>query len=111
MLLGAAYPLWMTDHVTYQSLKGHGANQRVQKAFCIIFEENQMTFFADIRLACKFSINQNLVNYIAEERELDLSETEITEATHKIEETILGLLYRGKHVSIFDVIYDVLNDF
>ena len=70
-----------------------------------------MTFFADIRLACKFSINQNLVNYIAEERELDLSETEIRDATHKIEETILGLLYRGKHVSLYEMIHDILSNY
>jgi hypothetical protein len=67
-----------------------------------------MVFFADIRRACDFTVNQNLIVYIAEEQEMSFTDTEYTVIANRIESLVWSLISTGKPFVLVELISEML---
>ena len=67
-----------------------------------------MVFFADIRKSCEFEVNQNLIRYIAEERDLIFTETEYTLISNRVEGMVWRKISDGKKFVLTELILEIL---
>jgi hypothetical protein len=70
----------------------------------------QMVFFADIRKPCEFSVNQNLISYIAEEREMVFTDTEYVVIANRVETLVWSLISTGKQFVLVELILEMLYE-
>ena len=68
-------------------------------------------FFSDIRLACKFEINANLIQYVQEgfEEFRELCDTDIREISQAVESEIYLCISFGKPFDMFHIIAENLR--
>jgi hypothetical protein len=69
-----------------------------------------MVFFADIRKPCEFSVNQNLISYIAEEREMVFTDTEYVVIANRVETLVWSLISTGKQFVLVELILEMLYE-
>ena len=67
-------------------------------------------FAADIRLPCRFQVNENLISYVAGDLfpDLEISALETLRLAEEVEREMLGHLTAGRKVSLWEVVAEVL---
>ena len=70
-----------------------------------------MSFAADIRKPCNFELNQNLISYICEDFEIELTDVEMRLIALEAERQIWSKLCRGDSVSIYEVINEIVSEY
>jgi hypothetical protein len=67
-----------------------------------------MVFFADIRKSCEFEVNQNLIRYIAEERDLIFTDIEYTLISNRVEDMVWRKISFGEKFVLTELILEIL---
>jgi hypothetical protein len=67
-----------------------------------------MVFFADIRKSCEFEVNQNLIRYIAEERDLIFTDIEYTLISNRVEDMVWRKISVGEKFVLTELILEIL---
>jgi hypothetical protein len=69
-----------------------------------------MVFFADIRKPCEFAVNQNLIRFIAEEREMVFTDTEYVIISNRVETMVWSMISTGKRFVLTELILEMIYD-
>ena len=71
-----------------------------------------MSFAADIRKPCEFSLNRNLIEYMCDdfEIEIELGDDLIQSIALEAEHQIWSKLCKGMSVSIYKVVHELISE-